>query len=64
MAIIVKSVDESIYKDIIDLEYAYDMIKKLEEINQEANENFFFEKLIKQLKIMVLNSPVASGIKL
>jgi len=43
-----KSVDESIYKDIEDLEFAYDMIKKLEEINQIPDE-LIIEKLIKQL---------------
>jgi len=44
-------VDESIYQDIEDLESAFDMIKKLEEINQEADE-LIVEKLIKKLKIM------------
>ena len=51
VAIIIKSVDESIYQDIEDLESAYDLIKKLEEINQETDE-LIVEKLIKQLKIM------------
>jgi predicted DNA-binding protein len=32
-AIIIKSVDESVYKDIKDLESAHNMIKKLVEIN-------------------------------
>jgi len=45
------SVHESIYNDIEVLESASDMIKKLEEINQETHEHIF-EKLIKQLKTM------------
>ena len=38
MAIIINSVNESIYKNIEDLESAYDMINKLEEKNQKADE--------------------------
>ncbi len=51
VAIIIKSVDQSIYKDIEDLESAYDMIKRLEDINQEADE-LIVEKLIKQLNFL------------
>jgi len=51
VAIIIKSVDESFYKDIEDLESAYDMIKKLEEINQKEDE-LIVKKLIKRLATM------------
>jgi len=45
------SLNELIYKDIKNLESADGMIKKLEEINQEADE-LIFEKLIKHLRTM------------
>jgi len=51
VSIIIKFVDESIYKDIEDLNSSYDINKKLEEINQEVDV-LIVEKLINQLKTM------------
>ena len=51
MSIIIKFVDESIYKDIEDLNSSYDINKKLEEINQEMDV-LIVEKLVNQLKTM------------
>jgi len=51
VSIIIKFVDESIYKDIEDLNSSYDINKKLEEINQEMDV-LIVEKLVNQLKTM------------
>jgi len=53
VAIIIKSVDESVYKNIECSESAHDMFIKLEEINQEVNE-LIVEKLNKWLKTIKL----------
>jgi len=47
-SLLIKTLDEWIYKDIEDLEYAYDIIKKLKETNQYVDE-LIVEKLVKLL---------------
>jgi len=47
-SLLIKTLDEWIYKYIEDLEYAYDIIKKLKETNQYVDE-LIVEKLVKLL---------------